>query len=89
MAKNSKPLHSPKAPQQTAATRNPASTPKMRIPQIVGVSMPRAVKTMATLCHPTNRSRQRMVARMLYAAHVKAETDKRASKKYVKSDSEE
>lgn len=88
MAKNSKPLINKSAPQQAAA-RNPAQTPKRKIPLVVGVTMPKWVKTMAALCHPTNRHREKMVARMTYGALVKAELDKRSNKKFTKTDSEE
>jgi hypothetical protein len=79
-----------KAQKEVAKQKNPAKTPRMKIEQVVGVTMPKSVKVMAALCHPTNRHQEKSVARSFLRAIVTAELDKRRNKKFTKqTDSEE
>lgn len=59
-------------------------TPPLKIEKVVGVTLPRAVKIMAALCHPTNRHQQSQVQRLYLKAIVDSEIAKRTNKKHHK-----
>lgn len=87
MAKSYKKI-TPNQQSQSPKKKGLKHTPPLKIEKVVGVTLPRAVKIMAALCHPTNRHQQSQVQRLYLKAIVDSEIAKRTNKKHHKPTTE-